>query len=179
MRMKWEGLRHRGKATEPAETPRPTRRALRPTSSGSWSNNTPTLRFRGGLRRAGVPEHLAKRSRSSLCSRIVLAIQPNADGTKDMHLGNLRGTGTLEWEGKTVPVGYDIAVTYHRHMLDGSGTLGHSEPLPGIFEADRIILRVDSGEEVRIHIENVGSRGTTFITSGVVPGEWEKRMPRH
>ncbi len=95
------------------------------------------------------------------------------------HLGTLRGSGILEWDDKRVPVTYLLYIATSRGAISGSGSLGHDVSLFEAFNADKLTLRLADGEAVSILINNMGSDGTRFLTSGRIPGGWEKMMARY
>ena len=95
------------------------------------------------------------------------------------HLGTLRGSGFLDWGEKSVPVTYQLIVTASGGMIGGSGSLGHNVSLYEAFNANKQTLRLADGEAVSILINNMGSDGTRFLTSGRIPGGWEKMVDRY
>lgn len=86
----------------------------------------------------------------------------------------MSGKGFVEWKDQSVPVTYLLVVTDIGDQIDGRGSLKHSRSLAKAAEHDRQFLRLEGGETVRIFIEDLGSRGTQFVTSGIIPGGWER-----
>lgn len=95
------------------------------------------------------------------------------------HLGTLRGSGILEWDDKRVPVTYHLHITASGGAIGGSGSLGHDVSLYEAFNANKQTLRLADGETVSILINHMGSDGTRFLTSGRIPGGWEKMVGRY
>lgn len=90
------------------------------------------------------------------------------------HLGTLEGRGFVEWKDQSIPVSYLLVVTGVGDMIDGRGALEHSKSLAKAMDHNRQLLRLENGETVRIFIESSGSAGTQFVTSGIIPGGWER-----
>lgn len=95
------------------------------------------------------------------------------------HLGTLEGRGFVEWKDKSVAVWYRLYVSASRGMIDGRGSLDHKDSLSAAFNEDKQTLRMENGETATILINKMGSDGTHFLTSGVIPGGWENIVDRN
>lgn len=94
------------------------------------------------------------------------------------HLGTLQGRGSVDWKDKIVPVFYRLHISASRGMIDGRGSLDHTESLFEAFNEGKQTLRLADGGTVSILINKMGTDGTHFLTSGIIPGGWE-RMVEH
>lgn len=92
------------------------------------------------------------------------------------HLGTLEGHGFVEWKDKSVAVRYRLHVSAGRGMIGGRGSLDHTESLFDAFNEGKQTLRLADGGTVSILINKMGSDGTHFLTSGVIPGGWQKMV---